>query len=65
VDVSVDAIELPLRTPLRAAWGELHTRTILLLTIRGEDGSVGRGEAAPLEPYDGVPLAAVAAALEA
>ena len=64
MDVSVDAVELPLRTPLRTAWGDLHQRTILLLTIRGEDGVVGRGEAAPLEPYDGVPLAAVGAALE-
>ena len=33
------------------------------LSFSAEDA--GRGEAAPLEPYDGVPLAAVAAALEA
>jgi len=65
VDVWVDAVELPLRTPLRTAWGELRQRTILLVTIRDGDGVVGRGEAAPLEPYDGVPLPAVAAALDA
>lgn len=64
MDVTVDAVDLPLRTPLRTAWGDLAVRTVLLMTIRGEDGVVGRGEAAPLEPYDGVPLPAVGAALE-
>lgn len=64
LDVSVDTVELPLRTPLRTAWGTLRTRSILVLTIVGSDGVVGRGEAAPLEPYDGVPFPAVAAALE-
>ncbi|WP_372791646.1 mandelate racemase/muconate lactonizing enzyme family protein [Paraconexibacter sp.] len=65
MDVSVERVDLPLRTPLRTAWGEVATRTVLLLSIRGEDGVVGRGEAASLEPYDGVPFAAVLAAMEA
>ena len=43
-----------LRTPLRAAWGELRSRPLLRLDLVGEDGVVGRGESAPLEPYDGV-----------
>ena len=55
---------LRLREPLRAAWGELRERTIVEVTLRDHDGAVGRGEAAPLEPYDGVPLAAVTAALD-
>ncbi len=65
MDVSLHHVDLPLKTPLRTAWGDLEARSILLLEIRGEDGVVGRGEAAPLEPYDGVPFAAVSAALEA
>lgn len=55
---------LTLREPLRAAWGELSEREIVEVTLRAHDGAVGRGEAAPLEPYDGVPAAAVTAALD-
>lgn len=65
MEVTVQTVELPLRRPLRTAWGDLHSRSILILEIRGPDGVVGRGEAAPLEPYDGVPFPAVAAALDA
>ena len=56
---------LPLREPLRAAWGELTERTILEVELTGEDGVTGRGEAAPLEPYDGVSLETCRAALDA
>ena len=56
---------LPLRRPFTAAWGALHERELLRVTITGEDGGTGHGEAAPLEPYDGVPFAAVRAALDA
>jgi L-alanine-DL-glutamate epimerase-like enolase superfamily enzyme len=51
--------------PLRAAWGELRERTILHVRLEFGPGDWGEGEAAPLEPYDGVPLAAVRAALDA
>ena len=51
---------LTLRAPLRAAWGELRERVLLEIYLDG-----GRGEAAPLEPYDGVPLDTCRAALEA
>jgi L-alanine-DL-glutamate epimerase-like enolase superfamily enzyme len=54
-----------LRRPLRSAWGELVQREVVEVELRAGDGRVGRGEAAPLEPYDGVPLAAVMAALDA
>jgi L-alanine-DL-glutamate epimerase-like enolase superfamily enzyme len=56
---------LELRDPLLTSWGELRERPLIELEIESADGIVGRGEAAPLEPYDGVPLAAVLAALHA
>jgi L-alanine-DL-glutamate epimerase-like enolase superfamily enzyme len=54
-----------LRTPLRTAWGTLHEREILLVRLSFGEDDWGEGEAAPLEPYDGVSLAAVRAALDA
>jgi L-alanine-DL-glutamate epimerase-like enolase superfamily enzyme len=48
-----------LRAPLRSANGELRSRPLLFLEVEG-----GWGEAAPLEPYDGVPLDRCRAALE-
>jgi L-Ala-D/L-Glu epimerase len=56
---------LPLRQPLSAAWGDLHERVILEVELTGDDGVTGRGESAPLEPYDGVPIDACRAALDA
>jgi L-alanine-DL-glutamate epimerase-like enolase superfamily enzyme len=63
--LEVHPVRLALRTPLRAAWGELRERELLRVRLTWSAGDVGEGEAAPLEPYDGVPLAAVAAALDA
>ena len=54
-----------LRAPLRTAWGELREREVLRVTLDWGGGDHGVGEAAPLEPYDGVSLGAVAAALQA
>ena len=49
------------RSPLRTSYGVLHrARAAATSGSQGDDGVIGRGEAAPLEPYDGVPLAAVA-----
>lgn len=45
---------VPLRTPLVSGWGVLRSRTIFSVELEGPSGTVGRGEAAPLEPYDGV-----------
>ena len=56
---------LVLRTPMRTSWGELRRRDLLRVRLEWGDADFGVGEAAPLEPYDGVPLAAVAAALQA
>lgn len=52
---------LALGAPLETSYGSLSERPLLLLEIEGG----GRGEAAPLEPYDGVPTARCRAALEA
>jgi L-alanine-DL-glutamate epimerase-like enolase superfamily enzyme len=62
--LAVRTVRLALREPLRSAWGELSERELLRvrLDFGGEDW--GEGEAAPLEPYDGVPTAAVRAALD-
>ena len=56
---------LVLRAPLRTSWGELRRRDLLRVRLEWDEADFGVGEAAPLEPYDGVPLAAVAAALQA
>jgi L-alanine-DL-glutamate epimerase-like enolase superfamily enzyme len=53
------------RSPLRTSYGELRARTLFDVRLSGADGVEGRGEAAPLEPYDGVPDDAVRAALQA
>lgn len=54
-----------LRTPLPTAWGSLEQRTLFLVRLTGPDGGpAGRGEAAPLQAYDGVSDAACRAALE-
>ena len=57
-------MRLVLRAPLRTSWGELRERDLLRVRLAWADDDFGVGEAAPLEPYDGVPLAAVAAALQ-
>ncbi|GAC1434693.1 MAG: hypothetical protein NVSMB51_02510 [Solirubrobacteraceae bacterium] len=52
--------------PIEAAWGVLRERVVLELQLTDEEtGLTGRGEAAPLLPYDGVSLGVVQAALEA
>ena len=53
---TVEALTLRFREPLATAFGELRERQLLGLTVTGRDGVTGRGEAGPLEPYDGVSL---------
>jgi L-alanine-DL-glutamate epimerase-like enolase superfamily enzyme len=43
----------------------LRSRELVGVTITGDDGLQGHGEAAPLEPYDGVSMERVVAALDA
>lgn len=65
MDVVVERVAWRFRETLRTAFGELRERETLLLRIEGPDGVTGRGEAAPLEPYDGVSVDEVEAALQA
>jgi L-Ala-D/L-Glu epimerase len=58
-------LSIPLREPFVTAGGVLAARELALLRLEDDDGAVGFGEAAPLEPYDGVELEAVVAALRA
>lgn len=62
--VKIQARTLRFLTPLRTSYGDLAEREIFELHIEGADGVPGRGEAAPLEPYDGVSSARARAALE-
>jgi L-Ala-D/L-Glu epimerase len=63
--LTVETVRLPLPAPVATAWGTLRERELARVRLRFGAGDSGEGEAAPLEPYDGVPLAAVLAALDA
>jgi L-alanine-DL-glutamate epimerase-like enolase superfamily enzyme len=65
VKLSVRTVRYALRAPLRASWGEITERETLRIRLEFPDGMFGEGEAAPLEPYDGVSLASVSAAIDA
>jgi L-alanine-DL-glutamate epimerase-like enolase superfamily enzyme len=55
---------LGLREPLQTAYGTVCERELLAVAITDAEGLTGYGEAAPLEPYDGVSIARVEEALE-
>jgi L-alanine-DL-glutamate epimerase-like enolase superfamily enzyme len=55
---------LALAQPLETAYGTVRERALLGVALTDSDGVTGYGEAAPLEPYDGVSLARVRRALE-
>jgi len=63
VKVALRTASVRLRRPLASAHGEVASRDLILLELEAADGLRGYGEAAPLEPYDGVSLDACAAAL--
>ena len=63
--VSIARRTLRFAAPVHTSYGTLSRREIVELRLQDADGVTGRGEAAPLEPYDGVPLDRVLAALEA
>ncbi len=60
---SVLRLSIPLKRPFVTANGVATARELLLLRLEAGDGTVGYGEAAPFEPYDGVPLERAVAAL--
>ncbi len=55
---------LRLRQPLQGAYGTVGERVLLGVSITDGEGASGFGEAAPLEPYDGVSVERVERALE-
>ncbi|MGC2375529.1 MAG: hypothetical protein WA484_16815, partial [Solirubrobacteraceae bacterium] len=55
---------LRLREPLETSYGTVAERELLAVSLTDEDGIAGYGEAAPLEPYDGVSIECVEQALE-
>jgi L-Ala-D/L-Glu epimerase / N-acetyl-D-glutamate racemase len=65
VKVHIEKIEARLRVPFVSATSELRARELVVLRLEDADGYVGLGEAAPLEPYDGVSADQTSAALEA
>jgi L-Ala-D/L-Glu epimerase len=55
---------LRLRQPLQSSYGAVDERELLAVELTDDDGVSGYGEAAPLQPYDGVSIARVEEALE-
>jgi L-alanine-DL-glutamate epimerase-like enolase superfamily enzyme len=62
--LTVHRYSLRMREPLQTAFGTVSERELLAVSLTGDDGITGYGEAAPLEPYDGVSIARVEQALE-
>jgi o-succinylbenzoate synthase len=60
---TLQRLSIPFREPFVTAAGVVSSRDLVLLRLEGSDGTVGYGEAAPFEPYDGVPLERAVAAL--
>jgi o-succinylbenzoate synthase len=56
-------LSIPLRRPFVTANGVVTARDLVVLRLEGSEGVAGFGEAAPFEPYDGVPLERAVAAL--
>lgn len=56
-------LSIPFREPFVTANGVVTARELVVLRLEASDGTVGWGEAAPFEPYDGVPLERAIAAL--
>ncbi len=52
--MSVTTQVLRLQHPLQTSYGTVAERELFTVALSGSDGPTGYGEAAPLEPYDGV-----------
>ena len=46
-------LQIPLRAPFVTAGGVVSARELAVIRLEDDEGTVGFGEAAPLEPYDG------------
>jgi L-alanine-DL-glutamate epimerase-like enolase superfamily enzyme len=62
--LTIRRTSLRLHEPLQTSFGAVSERELLAVSLTGEDGLTGYGEAAPLEPYDGVSIERVEQALE-
>jgi L-alanine-DL-glutamate epimerase-like enolase superfamily enzyme len=62
--LEIERRALRLAAPLATAYGTLRERELAIVTLTDDDGLAGYGEAAPLEPYDGVSIARVERVLE-
>lgn len=56
LSLEIERRKLTLATPIETSYGTLAQRELVLVRLRGQDGLSGYGEAAPLEPYDGVSM---------
>ena len=56
-------LQIPLRAPFVTAGGVVSARELAVIRLEDDEGTVGFGEAAPLEPYDGVSVDDVVDAL--
>ena len=56
-------LQIPLTEPFVTAGGVVAARDLLVIRLEDDDGIVGFGEAAPLEPYDGISIDEVIEAL--
>jgi L-Ala-D/L-Glu epimerase len=64
VKVEIELIEARLRAPFVTARTSLQARRLVVVRLHAADGTVGHGEAAPLEGYDAASIDDVRAALE-
>jgi L-alanine-DL-glutamate epimerase-like enolase superfamily enzyme len=55
---------LAFKRPVQTSYGVLEQREVLAVSLTGDDGIAGYGEAAPLQPYDGVSIERAQRALE-
>jgi L-alanine-DL-glutamate epimerase-like enolase superfamily enzyme len=65
VRLAVEERTVAFRSPLRTSYAVLRERTLFDVRLCGDDDVVGRGEAAPLQAYDGVSDEEVRSALRA
>jgi L-Ala-D/L-Glu epimerase len=64
VKLEVAVRTLRLASPLHTSYGSVRERQLLSVTLTDAGGVSGHGEAAPLEPYDGVSVERVRRALD-
>ena len=64
VELQAERVSLKLAAPLHTSYGTLAERELIMVSLTGNDGVTGHGEAAPLQAYDGVSVKRTLRALE-